>query len=391
MRNLYHGKIRHLLFIKEHTYSIQRVIPDKTNREDRKHSKTTALESPFLLEEKHESNIRREDFGFKSKSTEYVEAFEKESLDMIPNIKFRSVKDTFQKKLKEDIRKIKQSPNVFVFADQTSNIYEMPEQQYKKLLHDSITKTYKKVPPKLEISINSEAKNIAQLINLGDSIECIARKPVFITFKDHKLHFRQNPSCRLINPSKNKLDKVSKLIIEKINEKLISELHFNQWKNTDSVLKLFIDISNKNDCSFIQLDIKEFYPSINEDILTNAIQFAKLHTTIDDKDLHLIMHCRKSLLFFGNETWKKKSTESCFDVTMGSFDGAEICELVGLYIQSNLENILPKTNFGLYRYDRLIILRNLNGQQMDKKRKTIIKMFKSIGFSLDIRTNLLRK
>ena len=41
---------------------------------------------------------------FKSKSTppqcEYMEAFEKEFLDMIPNIEFRSVKDTFQKKLK---------------------------------------------------------------------------------------------------------------------------------------------------------------------------------------------------------------------------------------------------------------------------------------------------
>ena len=98
--------------------------------------------------------------------------------------------------------------------------------------------------------------------------------------------------------------------------------------------KWFIDISNKNDCSFIQLDIKEFYPPINEDILTNAIQFSKLHTTIGDKDLRLIMYCRKSLPFFGNETWKKKSTESCFDVTIGSFDGAEICKLVGLYIQS---------------------------------------------------------
>ena len=60
------------------------------------------------------------------------------------------------------------------------------------------------------------------------------------------------------------------------------------------------------------------------------------YTTIDDKDLYLIMHCRKSLLFIGNETWKKKSTESCFDVTMSSFDGAEICQT---YIQSNLENM----------------------------------------------------
>ena len=289
---------------------------------------------------------------------------------------------------KKTIRKIKQSQNVFVFADKTSTIYEMPEQQHKKLLHDNVTKTYKIAPPKLETSINLEAKKIAELINLDDRIKCIARTPAFITLKDHKPDFRQNPSCRLINLAKNELGKVSKLIIEKINKKLISELHFNQWKNTNSVLKWFIDISNKKDCSFIQLDIKEFYPSTNEDILTNAIQFAKLHTTIDDKDLRLIMHYRKSLLFFGNETWKKKSTESCFDVTMGSFDGAEICELVGLYIQSNLENILPKTNFGLYRDERLILLRKLNWHQMDKKRKSIIKIFKGIGFSINIEADL---
>ena len=34
----------------------------------------------------------------------------------------------------------------------------MPEQQVKKLLHENVTKTYKKAPPKLETSINSEAK-----------------------------------------------------------------------------------------------------------------------------------------------------------------------------------------------------------------------------------------
>ena len=99
-----------------------------------------------------------------------MEAFEKEFLDMIPNIKFRSVKDTFQKKLKEDIPKIKQSPNVFVFVNK-SNIYEMPEQQHKKLLHGNVTKTYKKAPHKLEQSINLKVKNIAELINLDGRIE----------------------------------------------------------------------------------------------------------------------------------------------------------------------------------------------------------------------------
>ena len=36
----------------------------------------------------------------------------------------------------------------------------------------------------------------------------------------------------------------------------------------------------------------------------------------------------------------------------------------------------------------LILLRKLNGQQMDKKGKTIIKIFKDIGFSIDSQTNL---
>ena len=73
---------------------------------------------------------------------------------------------------------------------------------------------------------------------------------------------------------------------------------------------------------------------------------------------------------------------------MGSFDGAEICELVALYIQSKLGKILPKSNFGLYRDDGLALLRNFNGQETVKVRKNIIGVFKDIGFSLDIETNL---
>ena len=56
-------------------------------------------------------DIRRENFGFKPESTppqckQHMESFEKAFLDMILNIKFRSVKETFQKKLKEAIPKI---------------------------------------------------------------------------------------------------------------------------------------------------------------------------------------------------------------------------------------------------------------------------------------------
>ena len=64
---------------------------------------------------------------------------------------------------------------------------------------------------------------------------------------------------------------------------------------------------------------------------------------------------------------------------MYSFDGAAIFELAGLYIQSNVENILPKTN-RLYQNDKLILLRNLNAQQMDKQRKIIIKIILALTF-----------
>ena len=75
------------------------------------------LKENFLFKE-NSKDIRREDSGFKSKCTplQYkpMEAFVKEFLYMIPNTKFWSVKDTFQKKLKKDIANIKQLPNFFV-------------------------------------------------------------------------------------------------------------------------------------------------------------------------------------------------------------------------------------------------------------------------------------
>ena len=45
---------------------------------------------------------------------------------------------------------------------------------------------------------------------------------------------------------------------------------------------------------------------------------------------------------------------------MGSYDGAEICELVGIYILTRLATVIKKIDCGLYRDDGLLILRSLN-------------------------------
>ena len=68
-----------------------------------------------------------------------------------------------------------------------------------------------------------------------------------------------------------------------------------------------------------------FYPSISKDLLTNAINFASTIKTIDKKVIDTIMQSGKSLLFNNNEIWVKKDNPN-FDVSMESFDGAEVCE-----------------------------------------------------------------
>ena len=82
-----------------------------------------------------------------------------------------------------------------------------------------------------------------------------------------------------------------------------------------------------------------------------------------------------------NEAWKKKSTDSCFDVTMGSYDGTEIGQLVRIFSLKSLGDKIDKQDIGLYRDDELMILRNTNDQKTDRTRKYIIKVM-ILGFKL---------
>ena len=73
---------------------------------------------------------------------------------------------------------------------------------------------------------------------------------------------------------------------------------------------------------------------------------------------------------------------------MDSYDGAEICELVGTHLLLLLANTINKKDCGLYRDHGLIILRNTNGQKMERIRKSAIKIFKDVGFKIDVKSNL---
>ena len=119
------------------------------------------------------------------------------------------------------------------------------------------------------------------------------------------------------------------------------------------------------------------------------------------------MHSRKSLLFTHPTTpdqkqhatpWKKKT--GLFDVTMGAFDGAEICEVVGLYIlhliknrflelETELEENL-ELDLGLYRDDGLIVHKRLPGHTTDSIRKSLVSLFKELGLGIEVATDMAR-
>ena len=100
------------------------------------------------------------------------------------------------------------------------------------------------------------------------------------------------------------------------------------------------------------------------------------------------MHSRKSILIHNGSPWVKKDNNGMFDVRMGSFDSAEVCELDGLFILNDLANKYGTNNIGLYRNDGLAIFRNTPGPQAERKRKEIITHFKEHGLKITIQSNL---
>ena len=112
------------------------------------------------------------------------------------------------------------------FADKTTNIYKMSVDTHEKLLKENIAAIYKKAPTKLEKSIHLEAKSITKKLKFADRIEYLPQSSAYITLKDHKENFISNPSCRLINPLKSELGKISKIIIEQTNKRLLDVLEY---------------------------------------------------------------------------------------------------------------------------------------------------------------------
>ena len=118
------------------------------------------------------------------------------------------------------------------------------------------------------------------------------------------------------------------------------------------------------------------------------LNFVKTICGIPDKDISIIMQSSQTLSVNNKNPWLKKSGNEEFDVSMGCFDGAEVCELVGIYILHLLRTVMRNENIGLYCDDGLGILQNSSGPEIECKRKQTIQIFKSCGLNITVKTNL---
>jgi len=106
-------------------------------------------------------------------------------------------------------------------------------------------------------------------------------------------NFVSSPKCRLINPAKTQIGRVSKVELDKINSIISTQVEVNQWRSTSTVMDWFCDIPEKHQHRFLPLHI-------NEKLLSNVITFAKRFTEISDETIKIIRNARKSLLFISN-------------------------------------------------------------------------------------------
>ena len=288
--------------------------------------------------------------------------------------------------MKKEVNEIKNSKELIIPADKTANMYKIKPETYEKMLHNNITKDYRKSNNNIVKEINKEAKSISEKFKISDRVNVMPEKNAFITIKDHKENFDNDPKCRLINPTKSEIGKISKVIIQNINSKIREKSNLLQWRSTQEAIEWFENIETKNKKELIQCDIESFYPSISENLLKKSLAFAEKFVTITNKERNTIMHARKTILKNNDETWIKK--EGLFDVGMGANDSAEVAELVGLMLLWNIRELIPEIQFGLYRDDGLGVMKTGKGCHTENIKKKLIKIFKDNELKIDIKMRL---
>ena len=336
------------------------------------------------------NNQSKETFGIRSvknpKAVPELKNFENELIDLAQNVEFKHFDNELQRNLKRICDNIKQEPKLIIPADKTPNFYKVTLAEHDDLRQKDVQKNFKKEKKKTLDKIKKDHQKIVTKLNLDDRIFKTSELACFVKLKDHKNNFREAPAVRTLNPTKPEIGKVSKKILDEKIDVVRKRSNLNQWKNTKAAINWFKQIQNKKKAKFILFDVEQFYPSITEDLLKKSLDWASNFVNFSTEEKEVIFAARKSVIYVNGVPWSKKG-DTVFDVGMGSFDGAEICELVGLFLLSELSEL--GLNLGIYRDDGLAVSTK-TARETEKLKKKMAEIFKKHNLNITIEANKKR-
>ena len=92
-------------------------------------------------------------------------------MDMTENLEFKRVKNESESNLRNDIRQIRKSNNLFVSAGKSRNIYKVSIPSCERMMQENVTKTYKKCNTNKFNSVNFKAKQIAGKLKMKRTLQ----------------------------------------------------------------------------------------------------------------------------------------------------------------------------------------------------------------------------
>ena len=97
-------------------------------------------------------------------------------------------------------------------------------------MQKNIQKDYKKIEINEIVKDVKKQQEIVQKLNIHDRVMNVPTQKCFVSLKDHKENFVNDPKCRLLNPTKIEIAKVSEQIL--IREVFIRKkkvVNFHKW------------------------------------------------------------------------------------------------------------------------------------------------------------------
>lgn len=212
--------------------------------------------------------------------------------------------------MKNDITNICKSNKIVIKADKTGNHYYFNVDKYHKAICKEAKQNLKKLNGK--IILITRQKIITRKLKIDgrmDNYTCCRPLSLLRTIRIISPIIRSSDCLTLPKTKQGRLARLYSIVPGNM-------LGTPQGSTNGGIQKYaiiwFSKIKKKDECTFIQYGISNFYPSITEDLLVTAINLIKNYCTITDEGTNIIKQAQKHIIFHDGSMWTKKDNPNFY-------------------------------------------------------------------------------